>query len=224
MSKSVHDCDGCAFFASGMCNYLLVMDVRRGCPAGAGCDKKMTKKEFRSMGIPKAWDKEAGRQMWLAGKGDAEIAKACGVAQGTISYFRKKHWETEAVEREGVQGREAGAGLDVSDNRDVSARIPHPALRATFSPGEGIAEAALAVPPPERLEAEAQCSVTEKQEDVKMPEKETLQSNDGVSREEYNQVVSWMVEAQRRADEAEAKVRKLEKAIVRMAVALYGGD
>ena len=57
-----------------------------------------------------------------------------------------------------------------------------------------------------------------------MPENETLQNSSGVSREEYNQVVNWMVEARRRADEAEAKVRKLEKVIARMAVALYGGD
>ena len=202
MPKGTHDCDGCVFFGryTGTCNYILVMDIRRGCPAGAGCDKRMTKKEFKLMGIPKAWDKEAGRQMWLAGKGDAEIARACGVTQGTISYFRKKHWEVEPIGSRDVQGRETGASLEVSDNRDVSARVPHPALRATFSPGEGITEADSAVPPPEQLEAETQCSVTEKQEDVRMPENETLQSNDGVSREEYNQVVNWMVEAQRRAD------------------------
>lgn len=47
------------------------------------------------MGIPKEWDKQAGKAMWAAGRGDADIAKAMGVAQGTISYFRKKHWEPE---------------------------------------------------------------------------------------------------------------------------------
>lgn len=109
MPKEVHACDGCAFFASGMCNYLLVMDVRRGSPAGAGCDKKISKKEFNRMGIPRAWDKEGGRRMWLAGKGDAEIAKACGVTQGTISYFRKKHWEAEGNAECRVQNAECDA-------------------------------------------------------------------------------------------------------------------
>ena len=209
MSKSVHDCDGCAFFASGMCNYLLVMDVRRGCPAGAGCDKKMTKKEFRSMGIPKAWDKEAGRQMWLAGKGDAEIAKACGVTQGTISYFRRKHWEAEVVESGGIA---CGDELDMTSS--TASGPPSPKGKV------------LAVPPPREAlpDAEAECGVTEKQEDVRMPENETLQSNDGVSREEYNQVIGWLMREQLRADEAEAKARKLEKVIARMAVAMYGGE
>lgn len=197
MPKEVHACDGCAFFASGMCNYLLVMDVRRGSPAGAGCDKKISKKEFNRMGIPRAWDEEGGRRMWLAGKGDAEIAKACGVTQATISYFRRKHWEAEG-----------SAECDVSGG---------------YACNEVAAEAALAVPP-EQHEAIEGGSMIETKEDIAVPEEPMNQIEGGVSREEYNQVVSWMVEAQRRADEAEAKVRKLEKVISRMAVALYGGD
>lgn len=92
-------CMGCAFHSPGVkcCNYLLVMGIRRGCPGGAGCDKKMTKKEFMEMGAPKDWNKELGKQMWAEGKGDAEIAKATGVTQGTISYFRRKHWEQSVV-------------------------------------------------------------------------------------------------------------------------------
>lgn len=90
-------CEGCAFYSSShhICNYLLVMDVRRGSPGGEGCDKKMTKKEFFAMGLQKNWNKTAGKSMWEAGHGDAEIAKAMGVTQGTISYFRRKHWEPE---------------------------------------------------------------------------------------------------------------------------------
>lgn len=66
--------------------------------------------------------------------------------------------------------------------------------------------------------------MTEMKEEIAVPEEPMNQIGGGVSREEYNQVVSWMVEAQRRADEAEAQVRKMEKVISRMAVALYGGD
>lgn len=47
------------------------------------------------MGMQKDWNKQAGKAMWAAGHGDADIAKAMDVAQGTISYFRKKHWEPE---------------------------------------------------------------------------------------------------------------------------------
>lgn len=90
-------CEGCAFYTPSLniCNYLLMMDVRRGCPGGEGCDKKMTKGEFFAMGMQKDWNKTAGKSMWEAGHGDAEIAKAMGVTQGTISYFRRKHWEPE---------------------------------------------------------------------------------------------------------------------------------
>lgn len=90
-------CKGCVFHSSAhnICNYLLVMDVRRGCPGGAECDKKMTKKEFYEMGLQKDWNKQAGKAMWAAGRGDAEIAKAMGVTQGTISYYRRRHWERE---------------------------------------------------------------------------------------------------------------------------------
>lgn len=90
-------CIGCVFHsrAHNICNYLLVMDVRRGCPGGAECDKKMTKEEFYAMGMQKDWNKQAGKAMWAAGRGDAEIAKAMGVTQGTISYYRRRHWERE---------------------------------------------------------------------------------------------------------------------------------
>lgn len=60
------------------------------------------------MGIPKVWDKEAGKRMWLAGSTDAEIASAMGVTQATISYFRRKHWEAGEVIPASVAGGEGG--------------------------------------------------------------------------------------------------------------------
>lgn len=126
-------CMGCAFHSPGVkcCNYLLVMGIRRGCPGGAGCDKKMTKGELNAMGAPKDWNKELGKQMWVEGKGDAEIAKATGVTQGTISYFRRKHWEPESVAmlaEEESSGRpfpteDEGRGLEVSGDREAAPEL-----------------------------------------------------------------------------------------------------
>ena len=78
------------------------------------------------MGIPKAWDKDLGKNLFLQGFGDCEIAKRCGVAQGTISYYRKKHWEKDVVEGIPSCDRETGTGLDISDDLAVSVQIPHP--------------------------------------------------------------------------------------------------
>lgn len=47
------------------------------------------------MGLQKDWDRRAGKAMWAAGRSDADIAKAMGVTQGTISYYRRRHWERE---------------------------------------------------------------------------------------------------------------------------------
>ena len=39
------------------------------------------------------WNTEAGRQMWLEGKKDSEIADEFGVATSTVAAYRKRHWE-----------------------------------------------------------------------------------------------------------------------------------
>ena len=64
------------------------------------------------MGLQKDWDKKAGKRMWEDGHGDADIAKAMGVTQGTISYFRRKHWEPE---RDAALAEEQ---FPVDDNQD----------------------------------------------------------------------------------------------------------
>ena len=80
------------------------------------------------MGIPKAWDKELGKKMWLQGRADSEIAKACCVAQGTISYYRSKHWEPEAaaqvasMEAIPVDATSACGEEDAACNDDAAAR------------------------------------------------------------------------------------------------------
>lgn len=39
------------------------------------------------------WDTEAGRQMWLDGKSDSEIADEFRISTGAVTSFRRKHWE-----------------------------------------------------------------------------------------------------------------------------------
>ena len=138
MTETDHPCNGCVFLSRShyLCNYLLVMDVRRGCPGGAECDKYMTKKEFLAMGMQKDWDKQAGKAMWAQGHGDADIAKAMGVTQGTISYYRRRHWEreSEAVpveEQQATVAAEQPPVADFSDSEpDTSAEAMEAALDA----------------------------------------------------------------------------------------------
>jgi hypothetical protein len=91
-------CKGCYYLAGQVgrshqetyCLYWERADKLRGCPAGTGCTKKITKKEYIAMA---KIDKEQARQMWLEGKTDDEIAKAFGVTKQAVSAIRRKHWE-----------------------------------------------------------------------------------------------------------------------------------
>ena len=122
-------CDGCVFLRNYLCNYLLMMDVRRGCPGGAECDKKMTKKEFFEMGLQKDWDRRAGKAMWAAGRSDADIAKAMGVTQGTISYFRRRHWERECEEAP-VEEQQAPVAVEKPPVADIPDSEPDTMAKA----------------------------------------------------------------------------------------------
>lgn len=91
-------CEGCYYYgpAHRTCDYWEKEDKLRGCPAGAGCDKKITEKEHRKMSFEGKWDKDAGKQMWLQGKSDKEIAEAFGVSSTAVYQIRKKYWEPSA--------------------------------------------------------------------------------------------------------------------------------
>lgn len=148
-------CIGCFFHSRNhnICNYLLVMDVRRGCPGGAECDKKMTREEFYAMGLQKEWNKSAGKAMWANGHGDAEIAKAMGVTQGTISYYRRRHWEREGdaapAEEQQLPASDPDTSADVEAPEDechAAEEIPV-AEEITMEVNECEQEAAAYVPP-----------------------------------------------------------------------------
>lgn len=49
------------------------------------------------MSLKSKWDKDAGKQMWLEGKPDKEIAAAYGVSSTAVRQIRKKYWEPSAL-------------------------------------------------------------------------------------------------------------------------------
>ena len=156
-------CNGCVFLSRShyLCNYLLMMDVRRGCPGGAECDKKMTKEEFYAMGMQKDWNKQAGKAMWAKGHGDAEIAKAMGVTQGTISYFRRRHWERECEaapveEQQATVAAEKPPVEELPDSEpDTSAEVLEAAMDA-LEAVEGTSPVEITIESPK---CEPECSV-----------------------------------------------------------------
>lgn len=88
-------CEGCYYYGAThqTCDYWEKADELRGCPAGKGCTKRITKKEYMKMGAPKSWNKGAGYEMFKTGKTDKEIGEALGVTAATVSYYRKKYWD-----------------------------------------------------------------------------------------------------------------------------------
>ena len=95
-NEKQHDpwCSKCIYYGRNTrtCDYILVEDQRRPCPAGAGCTARRTSKKVSKVGKPR-WDTELGRLLWLDGKSDREIAEEMGVATNTVLHQRKTKWE-----------------------------------------------------------------------------------------------------------------------------------
>lgn len=91
-------CLGCYFYRGDhvkMCNYMLFTGVMRPCPPGEGCTVKVGRKDLY-MKKP-TWDTDAGRQMWLDGKSDNEIADEFHISAGAVTSYRKKHWDPQTA-------------------------------------------------------------------------------------------------------------------------------
>lgn len=89
-------CSDCVYYACSTrtCDYILITDRRRPCPAGEGCTERYTRKEAT---MAKAtWDTAAAYDLYLAGKSDKEISEALNVPIGSVSFYRKKHWGGDA--------------------------------------------------------------------------------------------------------------------------------
>lgn len=95
---SISWCDRCIYYgkSTGTCDYILMEDHRRPCPAGYGCSAKRTRKDVRRSMQPK-WDTSIGKEMFLGGRSDREIADFFGIAVSTVSYQRRKNWESDST-------------------------------------------------------------------------------------------------------------------------------
>lgn len=91
-----HDqwCLPCIYYGRNTrsCDYILMEDTQRPCPAGPGCTARRTKKGSGRMGKAR-WDTELGRLLWLDGRSDSYIASEMGVATNTVTHQRKTKWE-----------------------------------------------------------------------------------------------------------------------------------
>ena len=54
--------------------------------------KHWGKSNPKAPGKATAWDKAKGKELWLNGKTDEEIAKAMGISRGTVKEYRRKFW------------------------------------------------------------------------------------------------------------------------------------
>lgn len=125
-------CEDCAYYTptTETCDYWLIEDRLRGCPGGPGCDKKITKKEYRKMNPAGKWDKAAGMKMWQEGKTDKEIAEAFCVTPSAVFQIRKKKWEPAKAKEEATK-----AGFVPVDLKDPAWKAV-PAADVQESPSE----------------------------------------------------------------------------------------
>lgn len=89
-------CAGCFFQgrSTGTCDYVFIMNRRRPCPPGAECTEMVTERE---MAMRKAsWDVNEGKKMYERGMSDAVIADYFRIPTGTVTSYRRKHWEKAA--------------------------------------------------------------------------------------------------------------------------------
>lgn len=98
-----HDpwCVKCLYYSryTKTCDYILIEDHSRPCPAGTGCTARKTRKDTIKMKKPK-WDTELGRLLWLEGKTDGEIAEEFGIAISAVTAYRKRHWDKYPIPKE----------------------------------------------------------------------------------------------------------------------------
>lgn len=94
MADERHDpyCLPCIYYGKSTlsCDYILMEDHSRPCPAGAGCTARITKKEAKRR-MQAKWDTALGKQMWEDGSSDKEIAEHFGIAVNTVAYQRRKN-------------------------------------------------------------------------------------------------------------------------------------
>lgn len=95
---SISWCGMCLYYgkSTGTCDFILMEDHRRPCPAGQGCGARRLRKDVRKSMNPK-WDTSIGKEMFLGGRSDREIADFFGISVSTVSYQHRKNWEADSA-------------------------------------------------------------------------------------------------------------------------------
>ena len=143
-------CGGCFFLgrSTGTCDYIFIVGVRRPCPPGKECTAFLPisrKEEF--MRKPN-WDTEAGREMWLEGKKDAQIADAFGISVHAVTSYRVKHWQQTTK-----PAVAAGAGVDPKTLDKIRSNAQKAGIQLPGGPAGGRI-ATSAAPPRNDVEGE----------------------------------------------------------------------
>ena len=82
------------------------MNHRRPCLPGKDCTEYLKRKEGEQILRKPNWDTDTGRQMWLAGKTDDEIARTLGTTARAVNLYKYRNWvpERNVKEIEGIPG------------------------------------------------------------------------------------------------------------------------
>lgn len=111
LNKTVDEsCAPCAYFCfnTESCDYYLVTRTRRGCPAGAGCDKFTPRTgQRKKFGMPVWYEPSLSEQMrtcYEQGMTDYQIGKRLGISPYHVTHWRQ--WNklpSQAELRKGVE-------------------------------------------------------------------------------------------------------------------------
>lgn len=71
------------------CGFILYEGQIRGCEPGKGCARYRAGRRP----VPVKWDTARGRQMWLSGRSNSEIARELGVCKATVQNRKARFWK-----------------------------------------------------------------------------------------------------------------------------------
>ena len=80
------------------CGFILKTGQSRGCDPGPDCNQYVRRISPRT-GRKFTWDESRGRELWLEGRTDQEIADALDVKRKVIGETRRRKWQKEVPER-----------------------------------------------------------------------------------------------------------------------------
>ena len=83
--------------AMQMCGYLLITNQLRGCDPGKNCKRYVGLNDDLKHAKHRRvkWDVVKGKEMWLKGCNDSQIAREVNVKRDTVKAYRLRVWEKE---------------------------------------------------------------------------------------------------------------------------------